>query len=65
MQARERSREACVKFYGVSFRRFVKNAGMRAVIGVFDENAEMYAPERAIFFVVESSLSSNDSAEES
>ena len=52
MCARERRREARAKFCGVSFRRFLENAGRHAISGVFDENAGRYTPESAVFFVV-------------
>ena len=52
MCARERRREARAKFCGVSFRRFLENAGRHAISGVFDENAGRCTPESAVFFVV-------------
>ena len=52
MCARERRREARAKFCGVSFRRFLVNAGRHVVSGVFVENAGRCTPESAAFFVV-------------
>ena len=54
MCARERRREARAKFCGVSFRRFLENAGRHVISGVFDENAGRCTPESAVFFVVSS-----------
>ena len=50
MCARERRREARAKFCGVSFRRFLVNAGRHVVSGVFVENAGRCTPENGVFF---------------